>query len=85
MDKIYDAEKHIDINSIKEILKKNKERKIICFGGGSAARVLMDRILIEYDMDCFLDNNKQLWGSYISGKEICNPEIIKEYQKGYSF
>ena len=41
---IYDAEKHINLEKIRAILQENKNKKIICFGGGTAADILMEKV-----------------------------------------
>lgn len=77
---IYDAEKHIDIEYIESILKQNKNKKIICFGGGTAADILMKKLLHNYDVYAFVDNNKELWGKKIFEITICAPSILTDLE-----
>lgn len=79
---IYDVESLIDYEKIKNIIEKHKNKKIICFGGGTAAIFLTNNLLINYDVECFIDNNSKLWGTEINGIQIVNPEIVKEKEKG---
>lgn len=79
---IYDAEKHINLEKIRAILQENKNKKIICFGGGTAADILMEKVLCEYEVECFLDNNTALHGNKLHGIEIKSPDALKEYDKG---
>lgn len=85
IEKLYDIEKHIDINYIENIIKNNHGKKIICFGGGTAADILMKKILYRYDTYCFLDNNKTLHGTKLYDVEIKSPELLKELKQGSFF
>lgn len=79
---IYDAEKHIDIDFIEGILYKNSSKKIFCFGGGTAAEILMSKVLYRHNVECFLDNNKEIQGSMLHGKTIKPPDVLEELEKG---
>lgn len=79
---IYNAEQHINFDTIKELLDKNKGKEILCFGGGTAAQILMDKLLNEYRVSCFMDNNSKLWGQSVNGIPICSADILKEKEKG---
>lgn len=76
--RIYDAQQHIDIKYIEDILLKNKGKKVICFGGGTAAEILMKKLLYRYEVYAFLDNNQELWGTGIFGIKICPPSVLEE-------
>jgi len=45
---IYDIEKLVDTGYIESIIKENAGKKLICFGGGTAASILMKKILYKY-------------------------------------
>lgn len=77
MKKIYDATQHIDFEYIEDIIKKNQNKKIFVFGGGTAAQILMNTLLYKYNVEAFLDNNSKLWGTSISNIEIKDPNILK--------
>lgn len=79
---LYDIEKHIDIEYIENIIKNNQGKKIICFGGGTAADILMQKLLYKYETYCFLDNDKSLHGTKLHGVEIKSPEILKGLKQG---
>lgn len=79
---IYDVEQYIDYDRIKEILDKNINKKIICFGGGTASEILTKNLLYQYDVEYYLDNNNELWNSNINNIPIKNPEILKDMKKG---
>jgi len=82
MDKvIYNVEQHIDFKTIDNLLKENSDKKIVCFGGGTAADILMKRFLNNYKIECFLDNNKSLHGKKIYGVSIKSPKIVSEMKK----
>ncbi|MBR3770883.1 MAG: hypothetical protein IKL07_01300 [Clostridium sp.] len=81
MHDIYNAEVHIELDKIEDIIQRNSDKTIICFGGGTAASILMKRILYKYNVACFLDNNKKLHGTTLMGKEICSPEILETMRK----
>ena len=78
---IYDIEKHIDVEYIENIIKNNQTKKIICFGGGTAADILVQKVLNKYKICCFLDNNKSIQGTKINGIEIKSPDILKELER----
>lgn len=79
---IYNAEKHINLQIIENIVKGNSGKKIICFGGGTAAEIFMEKFSDKYAIDCFLDNNTALHGKKMFGREICSPDYLKELQTG---
>lgn len=76
------AEKYIDFSFIESIIKKNRKKKILCFGGGTAAGILMDKLLYRYPVRCFLDNNCEIHGKKIQDIPICSPEILADMEKG---
>ena len=39
------AKKYIDFTHIKKIIKNNNDKEILCFGGGTAAEIMMEQIL----------------------------------------
>ena len=47
------AEKYIDFSFIESIINKNGKKKILCFGGGTAAGILMDKLLYRYPVQYF--------------------------------
>lgn len=79
---IYDAEQHIDFGVIEKILKENYDKKIVCFGGGTAADILMKRFLKNYKIECFIDNDESLHEKNIYGISIKSPKIIPKMKKG---
>lgn len=82
---LYDVEQLINFEKIKSILENQKEKKILCFGGGTAGEILMKQLLYQYNIICFLDNNEELFGKKISGVEIQSPESIKQMKQGTFF
>lgn len=78
---IYDCEQHIDYKKIETLLADNNDKEIICFGGGTAAQILMDKLLCRYNVTMFLDNNKKLWDTEIFGKKIVEPNVLANKDK----
>lgn len=74
---MYNTYDIIDYNKIEPILKENEKKKIICFGAGTAGKGLMNILPEKYQISYFLDNNKKLWGSDLSGVSVKNPEELK--------
>lgn len=72
----------IDFAYIKNIVEKNQAKKIFCFGGGTAAEILMEKMDGEIQIEKFLDNNKLLYGKKINGIEIAAPESILKEENG---
>jgi len=60
-----------------------KEKKIVCFGAGSAAEMFMDVIPKDFTIGYFTDNNSSLWGKNIKGIEIIEPIKIKDIENVY--
>lgn len=79
---LYNAESKIDLKKIETILNSYISKDIYCFGGGSAAEILMRQVLYKYKLAGFLDNNSLLWGNKIFGIEVMNPECIIDLRKG---
>lgn len=75
---IYNADQHIDFNKIEKLLNDNASKEIICFGGGTAAQILSEKLLHKYNVTCFLDNNDKIWGTEICGCKVCEPSILKD-------
>ena len=79
------AKKYIDFTHIKKIIKNNNDKEILCFGGGTAAEIMMEQILYRYPVRCFLDNNKELQGKTIHNIPICSPDVLNGMKKGTYF
>lgn len=79
---VFDCETLVDFNAIIEILEQNKNKKIVCFGAGTAAQILQRKVFCNYSIDCYLDNNSQNWGKKIGNVPICNPQKVLEYESG---
>ncbi len=82
---IYDIEKHIDLEYINRIIQNNLHKKIICFGGGTAADILMKKVLFRYEVYCFLDNNSAIQGAKIHSIEIKSPDVLQELESNSYF
>lgn len=61
---------------------QNKGKNIVIFGAGAGGRLTYRSIkYINRKVDCFTDNNTQLWGMEWEGVPICNPaDIYKKYK-----
>lgn len=79
---IFDVNSLIRWEAIKGILDDNLDKKVYCFGGGTAAEILMSELLYKYNIEGFLDNNAAIWGKRIGGKTVCDPKILLEQEKG---
>ena len=79
---VFDKNTLIDFDKIKKVIEKYEGKKKIFFGSGTAAELLMDNLLSNYEIECFLDNNKALWGTKIGNAEIKSPEYLKQLSKG---
>lgn len=78
---LFEVESLINFSKIEQILNNNKGKKIFCFGGGSAAEILMNQLLFKYDIEGFLDNNSLLWDKKIHGVRIRNPKEVLNFNK----
>lgn len=72
----------IDFEYIQNIVINNQNKKIFCFGSGSAAKILMHELGEEIQIDRFLDNNSLLHGKRINGIEIVNPQSLCTEERG---
>lgn len=72
---LFDKEKLVNL------YQKNEDKKMCIFGVGSYG-VQVYHTLKEYGIciDCFFDNNSEVWGSCKEDVLICNPQHLK---KGY--
>ncbi len=73
--------KQVDFQYIKSIIKMNQNKKIYCFGGGSAAELLINEIA-DIHFENILDNNEKLEGTFLHGIEIRKPSCISSCEKG---
>jgi len=80
VENLYDASKHIDLSKIESMIDPGK--KLICFGAGTATRILYEKLLYKYNVYCILDNNKKLQGMDIYGIHIESPAVLSELEKG---
>lgn len=78
--KIYNIEKCIDWNEINRIFQENKDKKIICFGAGTATELVIKN-LPDIEISFLLDNNKEFWGKEKDGIEIKSPEVLTKVSK----
>lgn len=69
----------------KERLKTYLQGKqIVIFGCGNYGMEAFDTLKEkQLDVECFMDNNSILWGSWVNGKEIRNPEDVKKLKGRY--
>ncbi|BCN32518.1 capsular polysaccharide export protein, LipB/KpsS family [Anaeromicropila herbilytica] len=76
-----DYKKYVNDTYINRILNENKEKKILCFGAGSALSI-MPRILPEgYKIEYFVDNNKNIWNTVYKNIRIKSPEELLMEEK----
>lgn len=61
---------------------QNKGKSIVIFGAGKNGRLTRRTMkYINRKVECFADNNPQLWGSEWEGTKICNPaDLHKKYK-----
>ena len=65
---------------------RNNDSSIVMFGAGVIGRISVPEILNTYQLieniDCYIDNNKTLWGNniFVCGKNflVHSPEYLKE-------
>lgn len=68
----------INTTEIEKILENcGKDKKIFCFGAGTAGLGLLKSLPSKYNIDCFLDNNPNLYNEKINEIPICSPDILK--------
>lgn len=77
-----DYRKYMDYDKLDEILLKNKQKKIICFGAGSATYVFPRILPQKHKIDYFVDSNPRLWGTKADGIEIKDPQVLKKEKRG---
>lgn len=62
----------------KDIFKGTQGRKLYLFGSGIFAEKFLEQFGNDYEVAGILDNNRERWGSRLSGIEIFSPEILKD-------
>lgn len=55
------------------------KEKIIIYGAGNTGKSAYYGLRSRYDILFFIDSNKNIQGEGIEGKEICPPEILRDY------
>ena len=53
-------------------------KKIVVFGAGIRGKCYISNPYIKSDIVAIVDNNKNLWGTYVYGLEVKNPETLKD-------
>lgn len=56
---------------------KENQQSIIIFGASGTGQKIYNQLKDSMNVLCFIDNNQDLWGKYLDGLEIKNPEDIK--------
>ena len=74
------------LKDLTNIVIPNKEKKISkigIYGAGSAAYLLANSLDIDKSVDiiAFFDDNEELWGRSICGKNIYSPKLISNFSK----
>ena len=64
------------INDV-EIQLPEKNRTIVCFGAGTAGEMLPDILPAGYQIAYYTDNNDGLWGTFLNGIKIIDPQELK--------
>lgn len=64
----------------KNIFKGIEGKKIYLFGSGQYSEQFISRFSQYYEIAGILDNNKEKWGTKLSGIEISSPDILKEIE-----
>ena len=64
------------INDV-EIQLPEKNRTIVCFGAGTAGEMLPDILPTGYQIAYYTDNNDGLWGTFLNGIKIIDPQELK--------
>lgn len=54
-------------------------KKLILFGAGYYGKQAYHILKGEYEITCFVDNNKELWGSSVEGIKIISPNQLEAY------
>ena len=55
------------------------QRKLFLFGTGKISQVYSEFIgKMSIDIEGYVDNDKTKWGSYFFGKQVCEPEILRQ-------
>lgn len=77
----FNLSKLVDQSYIHSILQKNKSKKLICFGAGTAT-YLMPLILPDQEIDYYIDSNPRLWGIDQHGNQVKDPHTILKETRG---
>lgn len=78
---LQDYYKLIDASVILNILENHgNNKKIFCFGAGTAGEGLINIMTPQCHIDCFLDNNPTMYTKKINGIPVCSPDILTKEQ-----
>lgn len=79
--KILEIAEHIDFERVNSFIKEHQSKKIVLFGSGTAANILIERDEIHCNVAWLVDNNENKWGNTIFGTEIKSPESVREFKE----
>lgn len=55
-----------------------RKRKAVIFGAGANARLAYYCYCARFELVCYIDNNRGLWGDELNGLKVCSPDILKD-------
>lgn len=70
-----------NVVAFEEILKENKDKKIILFGAGRMLNEYMKEFGKKYPPAFVVDNNKDIWGAKRCGVKVHSPEKLLNIKK----
>ena len=54
------------------------KRKAIIYGAGTNAKLAYYCYSAKYELICYVDNNKELWGMELNGLKVCSPDVLED-------
>lgn len=78
------SKKYLD-NNWYELFEKNKGKKIICFGAGTALYTIPGLLPKGVVIDYYIDSKYQNWQENLQHMKVRPPETVKEEKKGSFF
>lgn len=60
-----------------KLFEKLTKRKAIIYGAGTNAKLAYYCYCAKFELICYVDKNKELWGTELNGLKVCPPDVIE--------
>lgn len=61
-----------------KLFERLMRRKAVIYGAGGNSQLAYYCYSTKFELICYVDNNKELWGTKLNGLEVCSPDILND-------